>query len=103
MLGIDRRAASYVWTAACVILLLVTIYMMRKTLFVFVLAVLLAYLISPLVDIIDRLLPGRRTRMAALALAYVIFVGLLVFGAVQIGGRVIEQANELYKHFPELL
>ena len=35
MLGLDRRAACYTWTAALIIILLLTVYLIRSTLFVF--------------------------------------------------------------------
>jgi predicted PurR-regulated permease PerM len=103
MLGIDRKAARSTWTAALIVLLLVVVYLMRQTLFIFVLALLFAYLLSPLVDLLDRFLPASRTRAPALALAYLIFVGIVVLGAVQIGSRVVEQANTLGKSFPDKL
>ena len=84
MLGIDRGAARAAWTVALVALLLCLIYLVRTTLFVFVLAVLFAYLLTPLVDLLDRFLPTG-TRTPALALAYVLFVGAVVFGGIQIG------------------
>src|SRR6476646_4063118 len=77
MLGFDRRAARYTWTVALVVLLLVLVYLVRQTLFVFILAVLFAYLLAPLVDLLDRVLPTSRTRTPALALAYVMVVALL--------------------------
>jgi predicted PurR-regulated permease PerM len=103
MLGIDKRALRYAWSAALVLLLLCVIYLMRTTLFVFIVALLFAYLLSPLVDVIDRLLPGSRTRTPALAIAYVIFVALLFLAATQIGSRIVEQANSLGKSVPALL
>jgi predicted PurR-regulated permease PerM len=99
MLGIDPKAAKYTWTAAAVLLLLVLIYMVRSTLFVFILAVLFAYLLSPLVNLLDRFLPTR-TRTAALALSYVIFIGAVVFTAAQIGSTVSAQAREFEKDLP---
>ena len=42
MLGFDRRAARYAWTVALIVLLLALFYLLRKTLFVFILAVLFA-------------------------------------------------------------
>lgn len=99
MLGIDRRAARYVWTAALVLLLLCLVYLARRTLFIFILALLFAYLLSPLVNLLDRFLPTR-TRTPALALAYVIFVGLVVLFAVQIGSRVVDQAKAFAADFP---
>jgi predicted PurR-regulated permease PerM len=103
MLGFDRRAASYTWTVALVVLLLVLVFLVRRTLFVFTLAVLFAYLLAPLVDFIDHVLPQRRTRTLALALAYVLVVGILALAIEQIGSRVIDEANTLIKTVPDLL
>ena len=103
MLGFDRHTARSVWTAALVLLSLVLAYQVRKTVFVFILAVLLAYLLSPLVDLLDRLLPTRTSRTAALAIAYVIFVGAIILFGSQVGSRVVEQANALSRRAPELL
>ena len=103
MLGFDRRAARYTWTVALIVLLLVLVYQVRQTLFVFVLAVLFAYLLAPLVNVLDRVLPMRRTRTLALALAYVLVVAILVVAVMQIGSRVVEEANTLIKTFPDLL
>ncbi len=102
MLGINRRAASCTFTAAMVLLALYLVYMVRSTLFVFTLAVLFAYLLSPLVNLLDRFLPGR-TRTPALALAFVIFVALVALFATQIGSRAVKQANALNKKFPDML
>jgi predicted PurR-regulated permease PerM len=85
-----------------VLLLLYLVYLVRSTLFIFVLALLFAYLLSPLVNLLDRFLPGR-TRTPALALAYVIFIGLSAIFAIQIGTTVVEQATALAKKFPDML
>jgi predicted PurR-regulated permease PerM len=102
MLGFNRRAASYTFTAAAVLLVLYLVYLVRSTLFVFTLALLLAYLLSPLVNLLDRVLPGR-TRTPALALAYVIFVGLAALFLIQVGSRAVQQADALAKKLPDML
>src|SRR5438477_12196690 len=99
MLGIDRKAARYTWTAAAVLVLLFLIYEVRSTLFIFILAVLFAYLLSPLVNLLDRFLPTR-TRTPALALAYVIFIGVVVFVGTQVGSTVAKQAKQFEKDLP---
>src|SRR5664280_1072615 len=101
MLGIDRSAARYTWTAALVVLLLWLVYLIRGTLFIFILALLFAYLLSPLVNLIDRFLPGNRSRTIALGLAYAIFVAAIVLIGSQVGSRVVEQANSLKRTFPD--
>ena len=100
MLAFDRRAASHVWTAAVVVAGLYLVYLVRRTLFVFIIALLFAYLLSPLVNLLDRFLPGKRTRTVALALAYIIFVGAVVVFVSQIGSRIAVQARELVKDLP---
>jgi len=102
MFLINRRAASYTFTVATVLLLLYLVYLLRTTLFIFILALLFAYLISPLVNLLTRVLPGR-TRAPALALAYLIFVGLSVFIAIKVGTTVVEQASSLGKTLPDVL
>ena len=101
MLGFDSRAARATWTAALVLLLLWLVYLTRRTLFVFVLALLFAYLLAPLVDLLERLFPAR-ARAAALAVAFVIVFAIAATLVVQIGGRVVEQAAALAKKFPEM-
>jgi predicted PurR-regulated permease PerM len=103
MLGIDRRAAKYTFTAALVLLLLYVVYLVRSTLFIFTLALLFAYLLSPLVNALDRILPSSRTRAPALALSYLIFVGVVVFIGIQIGSRVAEQAKDLGTKIPAMM
>jgi len=103
MLGFDRRAARVTWTAACVLLLLIIVYLLRKTLFVFIVALLFAYLLTPLVDFLDRILPTSRTRTPALAIAYVIVIGILAGGAVVLGSRIVDQANSLIARAPEII
>jgi len=74
MLGLTvRRRATpgrRHWCCCCFWL----VYQIRGTLFIFILALLFAYLLSPLVNLIDRFLPGNRSRTIALGLAYAIFV-----------------------------
>jgi len=103
MLGISRRTAQVTWTVVLVLLLFGLIYQIRSTLFVFVVALLFAYLLSPLVNALDRALPGGRSRTLALALAYVIFVGSVVFVGIEVGNQVVDQAQALSKKLPDML
>jgi predicted PurR-regulated permease PerM len=103
MLGIDARAARYTWTAAIVVFVLGFIYLIRRTLFVFVLALLFAHLVAPLVDLLDRFLPGRRTRTLALALSYAIFIAVVVVLGIQISSRVAAQASSLATKLPQMI
>jgi predicted PurR-regulated permease PerM len=103
MLGLDRRAAQYTWTAAVILLLLIMLYRIRTALFVFILALLFAYLLAPLVDLVDRVLGGRRTRTPALVIAYLLLIGVLVFAGVGLGSRIADEANNLITRLPDLV
>ena len=103
MLGIERSAARYTWTAAVVLLFLWLVYLLRFTLFIFAVALLFAYLLSPLVDLLDRAIPRKGTRTLALALSYVIFIGAVVLIGIQIGTRVVSQAETLASKLPEMM
>jgi predicted PurR-regulated permease PerM len=95
MLGIDRQAARYTWTAAAILLLLATVYLIRTTLFVFIVALLFAYLLTPLVEFLDRFLPASRTRTPALIVAYVIVTGAVIFAGIELGSRIVAEAQNL--------
>jgi predicted PurR-regulated permease PerM len=102
LLALDRNAARYTWTAVFILLLMRLVYLIRETLFIFVVALLLAYLLWPLVKFLDRRLPGR-SKVLALSLVYLALVGCLIVVGIAIGSRVVEQANLLASRLPELL
>lgn len=102
MLGIDRRAARAAWTVFLVVLLLVVVYYVRTIMLVFVLAILFAYLLSPIVNLVDRFLPWPGSRTYSLAVVYTLLIGLLVLAGVLVGNRVAQEAATLEGRFPEL-
>jgi len=102
MLGIDRRTVRVTWTVILILLLLLIVYRLRETLLIFTVALLLAYLLWPLVEYLDRRLPGR-SRTPALAIVYLALVALLIVIGVEVGSRVIEEANALASRVPDLL
>lgn len=102
MLGFDRNAARYTWTAVLVLLLVGLLYLIRETLFIFVVALLFAYLLRPLVEPLDHRLPGR-SRLPALTLVYLAIVGILIVMGITLGSRIVQQANGLAARLPDLL
>jgi len=102
VLGLDRHAARFTWTVVFILLLLGLVYLIRETLFIFVVALLFAYLLWPLVNYLDERLPGV-SRVLALAIVYLSLVGLLFVIGIEIGSRVVLQANALATRVPELL
>jgi len=102
LLGIEPRAARYAWTAALVLLLMCSIYIIRVTLIVFVIALLFAYLLYPLMDLFDRRLTAK-TRTPALAMTFVLVIGILAVVGTLIGSAVANQAGNLANEAPVFL
>jgi len=103
MLGIDPRAARATWTVILIALLCLVIYAIRNTFFIFIVSLLFAYLLAPIVDFIDRVLPLKRSRTPALAIVYLALVGGIVIAGVAVGTSVADQANKLAHSISELL
>lgn len=103
MLGIDARAARAAWTVFLVGLLIFLTYTIRRTLLIFTAALLLAYLLSPVVDRVGSLFPRERSRNISLAIVYVALLAVMITAGVLIGGVVVEQASNLAGRFPELV
>ena len=94
MLGIDARAARATWTSAIVLLSMWVVYLVRQTLFVFVVALMFAYLLYPLLETIERRI-SRKTRTPALVLTFLIVIGVITLLIAFIGSSVGGQAAEL--------
>jgi predicted PurR-regulated permease PerM len=68
--------------------------LLLKALFVFVLASMLAYLLYPLVDAVDRRL-GRRFRLLAIALPYALFIAAVVVSGFAVRAPVTREVAHL--------
>jgi predicted PurR-regulated permease PerM len=95
MLGLDSKAARATWTALAILLLAALLYAIRHTLFIFIVALLFASLLSPVVNFIDRVLPLKRSRAPALAIVYGCLIGAMVVCGIEVGSNVAAQANNL--------
>jgi len=102
MLGIDARAARYTWTVVLILLLTGLVYLIRETLFIFVVALLFSYLLWPLVNLLDQRLPGR-SKIPSLAIVYLLLLGIIVVVGIEVGSRIAAQANALAGRIPDLL
>src|SRR5579875_2707594 len=101
MLGIDGRTLRIVWTIFLFTLLLVVVYYIRHTLILFAASIFFAYMLWPMVSLIERFIPRRRT--VALALVYSLFIGLLVLLGFAIVPKLIAEATNLLSSLPKLL
>jgi predicted PurR-regulated permease PerM len=102
LLGIDRKAARYVWTAIVLLVFVWLLYLIRTTLFIFIVALLFAYLLYPVVNVLERRLPGR-SKVPALTVVYLTLVGALIAVGMLVGSRIAEEANALGAELPGIL
>ena len=103
MLGLDRSAARAAWTVLLVVTAVALLYLIRGTLLLFVAALLGAYLLAPLVDLVDRLAARRFPRNLSLAVVYVLLLALIITGASLTVSRIVDQAGALALRLPEYL
>jgi predicted PurR-regulated permease PerM len=102
MLGLDSLAARYTFTAAVVLFLLYGIFVIRGVLFVLTISIMLAYLLYPLVDLVNRYLPSR-SRTPALAIVYLALIGILAALGITIGSQAADEAKSLSDQAPALI
>lgn len=91
------------WTVFLVALLLLTAYAIRQTLAVFVISLLFAYVLVPLVGFIERITPRQVSPQVALAIVYLALVGAIVALGFTLGSRLVDEANALAAQLPALL
>ena len=102
-MGIDPKAARAAWTVFLLALLVAMAYAVRETLAVFVIALLFAYLLMPLVGFVERVTPRQVSPRIALAIVYLALVGAIVALALTLGSRLAEEANSLAQRLPDLV
>jgi len=101
MLGMDERALRVVWTVFLFGLFLAFIYFIRETLLIFALAIFFAYMLSPIVGVVERYVAKRRT--LALTVVYVSLIGALVGIGVAVIPKIGEEATALLTTLPGLI
>ncbi len=102
MFGIDVRVARATWTVFLVLLLVWMAYLARQPLFVLVLAIFLAYLVYPAVNVLQRYAP-RLPRAAAVLVVFLVLIVVITLASVSIGQQIGEQATALSEKLPALL
>ena len=100
MVLIDSRTARVLITALLFALALGFLYVARATLIAFLFAIFFAYLMSPLVSYLEKLLRGRAR---AIAVIYALLLALVVMFFVSVGPRVTREGARLGEAIPALL
>jgi predicted PurR-regulated permease PerM len=102
MFGWDVRAAKAAWTVGLVAVAFYAAFTVRKTLLIFVLALFLAYMIAPLVNLIERYKWRRIPRGASVFLAFALVIGVVGLGAALVAPSISEEAQKLSEQLPTL-
>ena len=100
MLLTDSRTARVLVTVLLFALGLGFLYVARDTLIAFLFAIFFAYLMSPLVNRLEKLLRGRGR---AIAVIYTLLLVLVVLFFVVVGPKVTREGARLGKSIPDLL
>ncbi len=95
----DGRTARVLVTVLLFALGLGFLYVARQTLIAFLFAVFFAYLMSPLVNSLERVL---RSRVIAIAVIYSLLLGLVVLFFFSMGPRIGRESSRLSQSLPAL-
>jgi predicted PurR-regulated permease PerM len=99
---LDPKTLRVLWTVLVVIGALALLYLLRTVLLVLVFAVVLAYLIFPLVKLVERALPRSGRRPLAIGAVYLIVAAALSTLIALVGPRLGRELAALGQKFPEL-
>jgi predicted PurR-regulated permease PerM len=102
-IGFNARVAKIAWTVALVALALYTIYAVRRTLFIFVLAIFFSYMVYPLVRYLDRFTPRRVSHTLSTITVFVAIVLGIAGVGILVGPAIGEQASRLADQLPALI
>jgi len=100
-MGIDERALRVVWTVFLFALLIALVYYIRSTIALFAIAIFFSYMLSPLVGLIERFIPRRKT--LALGLVYAALIGILVLLGFELIPAATTEAKNLAAEVPNML
>jgi predicted PurR-regulated permease PerM len=102
MRGLDPRTLRVAGTVLAVIVGLALVYLLRAVLLLLVFSLVFAYLIFPLVKLVERGLPGSGRRQLAIGVVYLILVAALSTIAALVGPRLGRELTALGARIPEI-
>src|SRR5437868_4136262 len=113
MLGVDEHARRVVWTVFLFALLLLVLYAIRETILLFAVAIFFAYMLWPVVALVEQLLQKRRERTSskaaarqrtlALGTVYIILIGGMIGIGFAIVPKIAGEATTLATTLPAML
>lgn len=101
MFGIDPRAARATWTVLLTLGVAAAVYALRHTLLVFIFAILLAYLLSPAVTVVNRISLRKTSHTVSLAVVYLLMLGGIGAVLSAVAASAAEEAARLAQTLPQ--
>lgn len=103
MIAIDDRTGNVLTTTALFGAVVAAAFVARTTLLVFMLGMLLAYLLEPIVAGVERLVPWRaHARALAVSLVYILGMTLVIAAAYTAAPRIADDVRRLEAAAPEM-
>jgi predicted PurR-regulated permease PerM len=102
MLGIEPKAVRITWSVVVTLAAVAFVFLARQALLIFVLAIFFAYMMAPVVSLVDRFHQRRVSRSVTLMLVYLTLLVALVAGVSAVAGRASSEAANLISRLPEL-
>ena len=103
MFGWDPRAAKKAWTVGLIALGFYAAYAARKALLIFLLAVFFAYMIAPLVRLLERRKWRPHSHAISVIMAFVLVVIVVGTGASLIAPAIVDESQRLLEQIPAKL
>jgi predicted PurR-regulated permease PerM len=100
---LDPRAAKVTFTVLLVCAGVLCLVLLYKVILVVVFAILLAYLLSPIVDFVDRFVGKGKSRTVSLAVVYLLLLAVAATAITLIAIQIIDEATILAKTLPAYL
>ncbi len=103
MFGIDPRAARVTWTVLLTLGVCGAVYALKHTLLLFVFAILLAYLLSPAVTVVNRIALRKTSHTVSLAVVYLLMLGGIGAIISAVAASAAEEAAKLAQTLPQYI
>jgi predicted PurR-regulated permease PerM len=101
MYGLDLRTLRKLWTVFLFVLAILVVYLIGRTLVVFTLAIFLAHLLGPFAERIEKAIPDRvLSRNTSLAIVYILMIAAIGAAMYPVVMTVGAQASSLASTLP---
>lgn len=102
MLGVEPKTVRHTWSVVITLAAVAFAYFAWQAILIFILAIFFAYMIAPVVSMLDRFHQQRIPRSFSLVVVYVALLAVILAGIATVAARASEEAANLISKLPEL-